>query len=189
MSLVYLTPTSFSPPLSLCLYEKLILVNTDDSSLDPSGGKNNINDLLNGDDSSIPLMMGVKLTAPKAQMAPDPFPAFDVADASLERLWAVKPFPTIANANPAWAPVEPFKKKDDEGKEVEDFEKQYAAVLDSWSNPSWGTEDNGQKDFVGILAESFKWDKPDALKSIAGIPERLKKGFMKMYVAAPLLTA
>ncbi|KAM0457120.1 hypothetical protein ACHAPV_006759 [Trichoderma viride] len=160
-----------------------------DPSLDPSGGKNNINDLLNGDDSSIPLMMGVKLTAPKAQMAPDPFPAFDVADASLERLWAVKPFPTIANANPAWAPVEPFKKKDDEGKEVEDFEKQYAAVLDSWSNPSWGTEDNGQKDFVGILAESFKWDKPDALKSIAGIPERLKKGFMKMYVAAPLLTA
>ncbi|KAL7931801.1 hypothetical protein V8C35DRAFT_329162 [Trichoderma chlorosporum] len=160
-----------------------------DPSLDPSGGKNNINDLLKGDDSSVTLMMGVKLTAPKAQIAPDPFPAFDVADASLQRLWATKPFPTIANANTAWEPVEPFKKKDEDEKEVEDFEKQYAAVLDNWSNPSWGTEDDGQKGFVGILAESFKWDKPDALKSIAGIPERLKKGFMNMYVAAPLLTA
>ncbi|KAL7905450.1 hypothetical protein GGI35DRAFT_488372 [Trichoderma velutinum] len=160
-----------------------------DPSLDPSGGKNNITDLLKGDDSSITLMMGVKLTAPKAQMAADPFPAFDVADASLERLWAVKPFPAIANANTAWEPVEPFKKKDEHDKEVEDFEKQYAAVLDSWSNPSWGAEDDGQRGFVGILAESFKWDKPDTLKSIAGIPDRLKKGFMNMYVAAPLLTA
>lgn len=171
------------------MYEKLIFENTDDPSQDPSGGKNNITDLLKGDDSSVTLMMGVKLTAPKAQMAPDPFPAFDVADASLERLKSVKPFPTIANANTAWEPVEPFKKKDENDKEVEDFEKQYAAVLDSWSNPSWGTEDDGQKGFVGLLAESFKWDKPDSLKSTAGIPERLKKGFMKMYVAAPLLTA
>ncbi|KAL6690779.1 hypothetical protein J3F84DRAFT_404137 [Trichoderma pleuroticola] len=160
-----------------------------DPSLDPSGGKNNITDLLKGDDSSVTLIMGVQLTAPKAQMAPDPFPAFDVADASLERLKAVKPFPAVANANTAWEPVEPFKKKDEDDEEVEDFEKQYAAVLDSWSNPSWGSEDDGQKGFVGILAESFKWDKPDSLKSTAGIPERLKKGFMKMYVAAPLLTA
>lgn len=124
-------------------------------------------------------MMGVSITAPKAHMAPDPFPAFKVDDADLERLSA-GPFPAIGPADDSWAPAEPFG-----GSEVK---KQFDAVYDAWVNPALGGGDGGQKGFVGILAEKMGWDDVAGLKSIAGIPDRLKKTFMNSYVAAPLLT-
>ncbi|KAK6948489.1 hypothetical protein Daesc_010256 [Daldinia eschscholtzii] len=151
-----------------------------DPSTDPRTSGNNIRDLLNNDQGAVTLMSGVLITAPKPTMAPDPFPAYLVADADLQRLFSEKPFPTIATASDAWAPGKPAT-----GAQVGD---QYTAVHDAWSSPSLGTGDDGQKGFVGALASSLKWGIAEEMKSIAGIPERLKKSFMNLYVAAPLLT-
>ncbi|KOS19910.1 hypothetical protein ESCO_005590 [Escovopsis weberi] len=151
-------------------------------SEDPSGGKNNIGDLLNGDGSSLTLMMGVQMTAPPATMAPDPFPPFDIAKADLQPIWSERPFPAFANADPAWAPAKPF--------EGDDVGKQYEAVYDTWTKPGWGTGDDGQAGFVEIFAKSLNWVGADALKKIAGLPARLgvKDAFMNSYIAAPMLS-
>ncbi|KAI1660150.1 hypothetical protein F4813DRAFT_351129 [Daldinia decipiens] len=151
-----------------------------DPSTDPRISGNNIRDLLNNDKGAVTLMSGVLITAPKPTMAPDPFPAYQVADADLQSLFSENPFPKIVDADEAWAPDKPST-----GEQVED---QYTAVHEAWSNPALGSDDDGQKGFVGALADSLKWNITDEMKSIAGIPERLKKGFMNLYVAAPLLT-
>ncbi|KAK5996411.1 hypothetical protein PT974_01745 [Cladobotryum mycophilum] len=152
-----------------------------DKNTDPSGGNNNVQELLNGDKTGLPLMMGVQMTAPKAHMAPDPFPAFDAADASLERILSQRPFPTITNASDTWTPSKPLA--------GDDIQQQYQAVYNDWVSPGWGTDEEGQQGFVETLAKSLNWDNVDLLKSIAGIPDRLKGGFMQSYVAAPLLTS
>ena len=112
-------------------------------------------------------MMGVEVRAPKAIMSPDPFPAFNVAGAELQRLWAKPPFPSRDNSNVAWEPEPSFE----EG----EIEKQYNAVHDVWVNPTWGTGVDGQKGVVSTWATALGWDAP-ALSSIASIPERLKEG-------------
>ncbi|KAK6860469.1 hypothetical protein PG995_004105 [Apiospora arundinis] len=148
---------------------------------DPHGsGKKDVKDLLKGDPGGLPLMMGVQITAPKAHMSADPFPAFDVDDANIQRLRATRPFPTIAQADDRWAPGVPFMDKE--------VKQQFDAVYDGWTKPAMGTGDGGQRGFVGVLAQSLKWDNVAGLKAMAGIPERLAKGFMDLYVAAPLLT-
>ncbi|KAI1468602.1 uncharacterized protein F4812DRAFT_470487 [Daldinia caldariorum] len=151
-----------------------------DPSTDPRTSGNNIRDLLNNDEGAMTLMSGVLISAPKPTMAPDPLPAYQVADADLQRLFSSKPFPTIATANDAWAPDKPAT-----GDQAAD---QYTAVHDAWTNPSLGTGDDGQSGFVGNLASSLKWKIADDMKKMAGIPEKLKSGFMNLYVAAPLLT-
>ncbi|PNY27034.1 Uncharacterized protein TCAP_03022 [Tolypocladium capitatum] len=151
-----------------------------DSSTDPRTSGNNIGDLLNTDNGAITLMTGVQITAPKPTMAPDPFPPYKVADADLQRLLSERPFPTIAAADDAWAPGQPYT--------GDDVKMQYDAVYDAWTNPSLGTGDQGQQGFVGALADCLKWAVAGEMKSVAGIPEKLKKGFMSLYVAAPLLT-
>ncbi|PHH93130.1 hypothetical protein CDD83_510 [Cordyceps sp. RAO-2017] len=148
-----------------------------DSGTDPRSSGNNINDLLKSDDGSLPLMMGVQITAPKPTISPDPFPAFKVADADLQSLIAERLFPQSVDTDAAWAPTESNA----------DVKKQYQDALDGWTNPAAGAD--MQKGFVGALADCLKWDNVKALQSIAGIPERLKNGFMDSYVAAPLLTA
>ncbi|KAG5659131.1 hypothetical protein KAF25_000333 [Fusarium avenaceum] len=148
-----------------------------DRRTDPRQSGNNIGGLLNTNDGSPPLMTGVRVTAPKATMSPDPFPAYKVADADLQALLAERPFPAMATAEDTWAPVKPS----------DDIKTRYEDVLNAWVNPVLG--EKGQQGFVGTLAQSLGWNEASGLKSIAGIPERLKKGFMNMYVAAPLLTA
>lgn len=123
-------------------------------------------------------MAGVRVTAPKPTMSPDPFPAYEVADADLAELDAERPLPAIFTADGAWAPAKPN----------DDVKKQYEAVHEAWSNPALGPGDDGQKGFVAVLAESLRWDGASKLQDIAGIPDRLKKGFMNMYVASPLMT-
>ncbi|KND88092.1 hypothetical protein TOPH_07323 [Tolypocladium ophioglossoides CBS 100239] len=151
-----------------------------DPSTDPRTSGNNISDLLNTDKGAVTLLAGVQITAPKPTMAPDPFPSYKVADADLQRLLSERPFPTIATADEAWTPAQPYT--------GDDVKKQYEAVYDAWTNPSLGTGDQGQPGFVGVLANSLKWAVAGEMKSVAGIPERLKKGFTNLYVAAPLLT-
>ncbi|KAF7550139.1 hypothetical protein G7Z17_g5932 [Cylindrodendrum hubeiense] len=148
-----------------------------DRRTDPRQSGNNVGDLLNTNDGSPPLMTGVRVTAPKPTISPDPFPAYKVADADLQELTAERPFPTMVTAEDAWAPVKPN----------DDVKKRYEDVHDAWANPV--LEDKGQQGFVGALAQSLGWSGVSGLQSVAGIPDRLKKGFMNMYVASPLLTA
>lgn len=121
-------------------------------------------------------MTGVRVTAPKPTMSPDPFPAYKVADADLQELTAERSFPGMATAEDAWAPVKPN----------DDVKQRYEDIHDAWVSPA--LEEKGQQDFVGALAQSLGWSDVSHLKSIAGIPERLKRGFMNMCVASPLLT-
>ncbi|PTD06143.1 hypothetical protein FCULG_00012381 [Fusarium culmorum] len=148
-----------------------------DFSLEYQGhAGNNVNDLLNTADNSAPLMTGVRVIAPKPTVSPDPFPAYNVADADLQELTAEKSLPTMMTVDSAWAPVKPN----------EDVKKRYEDVHQAWMNPVVG--ESGQQGFVGTLAQSLGWGDVSGLKNIAGIPDRLKKGFMNMYVASPLLT-
>ncbi|XP_044721227.1 uncharacterized protein HRG_06224 [Hirsutella rhossiliensis] len=113
-----------------------------DPSTDPRNSDKNIGDLLKNDNGAMPLMMGVKFTSPKPTVSPDPFPAFKVADADLQRLFAKRRFPTMVDADAAWAPAKPFSGAD--------VQKQYNAVYNMWTNPALGTDDAGQKGFVGL---------------------------------------
>ncbi|KAH6970247.1 hypothetical protein DER45DRAFT_551650 [Fusarium avenaceum] len=70
-------------------------------------------------------MTGVRVTAPKPTIFPDPFSAFKVADADLQVLVAGRPFPTMATAEDTWAPVKPS----------DDIKTQYEVVLAAWVNP------------------------------------------------------
>ncbi|OTA84774.1 hypothetical protein M434DRAFT_377374 [Hypoxylon sp. CO27-5] len=149
-------------------------------STDPCKKGNNISNLLKSDEGSITLMAGILITAPKPVMSPDPFPPYQVADANLQRLFSEKPFPAITTADPAWEPDQPHMGNDPK--------EQYDAVYNAWTKASTSPDDEMQKGFVEILAESLKWKKSDEMKGIAGIPARLKEGFMNLYVAAPLLT-
>ncbi|KAI1819366.1 hypothetical protein F4861DRAFT_527244 [Xylaria intraflava] len=151
-----------------------------DPAQDPRTSGNNIRDLLNTDQGVATLMGGVLITAPPPTLAPDPFPAYEVADADLQRLLSEKPFPTIATADDAWAPAPPLADNDPA--------EQYDAVHNAWANPSLGTGDQGSQGFVQVLASSLKWKIVDELKSIANIPARLNETFNDLYVAAPLLT-
>lgn len=122
-------------------------------------------------------MTGVRVTAPKPTMSPDPFPAYKVADADLQELTAERPFPAMVTAEDKWAPVKPN----------DDVKKRYEDVHEAWASPVLG--EKGQQVFVGALSQSLGWSDVSGLQSIAGIPDRLQKGFMNMYVASPLLTA
>ncbi|TGJ87821.1 hypothetical protein E0Z10_g925 [Xylaria hypoxylon] len=151
-----------------------------DSSSDPRTSGNNIRDLLNSDGGAMTLMAGAQITAPKPTMSLDPFPAYEVADADLQRLLSERTFPEVIDADDAWAP--------DQRPADGNVQGQYDAVLDAWSEPALEEGDGGRQGFVGVLAGAFKWAVAGEMKSIAGIPERLKNGFMDLYVAAPLLT-
>ncbi|KAF5621321.1 uncharacterized protein FTJAE_11350 [Fusarium tjaetaba] len=148
-----------------------------DRRTDPRQSGNNVGDLLNTNNGSPSLMTGVRVTAPKPTMSPDPFPPYKVADADLQELTAERSFPGMVTAEDAWAPVKPN----------DDIKQRYEDVHDAWVSPA--LEEKSQQDFVGALAQSLGWGDVSQLKSIAAIPERLKRGFMNMYVASPLLTA
>ncbi|KAG5765007.1 hypothetical protein H9Q72_006941 [Fusarium xylarioides] len=148
-----------------------------DRRTDPRQSGNNVGDLLNASGDSPSLMTGVRVTAPKPTMSPDPFPAYKVADADLQELTAERNFPGMVTAEDAWAPVKPN----------DDVKQRYEDIHHGWVSPA--LEEKGQQDFVSALAQGLGWGDVSQLKSIAGIPERLKKGFMNMYVASPLLTA
>ncbi|KAI9648823.1 hypothetical protein NHQ30_003464 [Ciborinia camelliae] len=142
------------------------------SSTDPTGGNNHISDLLNADSEGTPQMMGVLFIAPPPIIAADPFPAFNIEDASLVSLQAEKPFPDFKDAHPDWIPTKPAP-----------GEKQWKDVHDYWEKPVMGLP--AQEDFVTMFKSAFAWgDKISKWK----MPERLGKKFDDLYIAAPLLT-
>ncbi|KAK7935993.1 hypothetical protein PG985_001488 [Apiospora marii] len=70
------------------------------SKTDPSLPSADTGKLLDQKSGSTPLMMGLRITAPKPILSPDPYPAFDVADATLVELDAERHFekPKVSNA-------------------------------------------------------------------------------------------
>ncbi|KAF4456305.1 hypothetical protein F53441_1550 [Fusarium austroafricanum] len=123
-----------------------------DRRTDPRQSGNNVNDLLNTNDGSPPLMTGVRVTAPKPTMSPDPFPAYKVADADLQELTAEKKFPPIVAAEDAWAPAKPN----------DNAEKRYQDIHEAWANPV--LEEKDRQDFVGTLAKGLGWSDGSAGK-------------------------
>lgn len=117
------------------------------------------------------------MTAPMPTISPDPFPAYKVADADLQELTAERPFPAMVTSEDVWAPAKPN----------DNVKMQYEDVLEAWANPVLNVEE--QQGFVGILAKSLGWSGISGLQSVARIPNRLKNGFMNMYIASPLLTS
>jgi hypothetical protein len=102
-------------------------------------------------------MAGVRVTAPRPTISPDPFPAYKVADADLQELTAERPFPSMVTVDDSWAPV----------KQNDDAQKRYEEVYEAWTNPLLG--ETVQQGFVGTLAESLGWSDVSGLRNIARI--------------------
>ncbi|KAI0901553.1 hypothetical protein F4806DRAFT_490030 [Annulohypoxylon nitens] len=163
---------------------------------DPSTGKNNINNLLNVDNSDIRLMSGVLLMVPPPVMSQDRLPVFNVMDAMLQEIDAEKGFPAEEYSSPDWEP--------DQSTVVPS--EQWTAVHDKWKSPAWNTDEydedvltecdrevevqedtrDVQTQFVKSWAEAFQWD--SALSTLARMPRMLDKRFNELFVAAPMMT-
>ncbi|KAF4332926.1 transcriptional activator srcap [Fusarium beomiforme] len=138
---------------------------------------NNINDLLDDNEGSVKLMMGVLMQGPPAVMSKDTLKAFDILDAGLEDLPADKNFPDPGWSDKSWEPDEPKKGA-----------AQWDVVHDKWKSPDWneGEAKDVQTGFVDTWAKTFGWD--SALSGLAKIPKLLDERFNSLYVGAPLIT-
>jgi hypothetical protein len=153
-------------------------VHIDSEGQDPtrSSDKNNIKDLLDDNEGSVKLMMGVLLLGPPAVMSEDTLKAFDILDAGLLDITGQK-FPNEEWSDAKWEPEKPK-----EGAE------QWGIVHEKWKSPDWN--DNKTKDvqtsFVDMWASKFGWG--DALSGLGKIPKFLDERFNDLYVGAPLVT-
>ncbi|KAF7559939.1 hypothetical protein G7046_g4213 [Stylonectria norvegica] len=156
-----------------------------DGRTDPSGGSNNIDELLDNDHGGVQLMTGVLMMAPPAVMSKDHLPKFNIEDAELVELDAKRFFPKPKPSNPDFEPDMP-----DTGP------AQWKAVHDKWMTPRWNSEksddaqggenEDVQTAFVSKWAEVFNWD--SALSGLAKMPTNFSKRFNSIYIAAPLMT-
>ncbi|KAL8372578.1 hypothetical protein RB595_002087 [Gaeumannomyces hyphopodioides] len=144
---------------------------------DPTGGNNNVGELLESSDGSMPLLMGVLVTAPKPIKSRDNLPVYNIADATLVRLTAEKVFPKPAASNADWEPAEPPK----------DAVEHYGAVLEVWKKPTLGS--GGRRGFVDSWASAFGWGQDKMAGKMGAMPKKIRSRFEKLYVAAPLMTA
>ena len=144
----------------------LILISIDDPSKDPSNGNNNVEDLLNSDDQGIPLMSGVTLKTPPPTLSPDKLPAFNIEDAQIKGLAYTMEIPKDDFSNDKFRPTDPTPGAD-----------QWRNVLKAWMMPKWETTTPGARGaFVESWGGALRWDKR-ALKSISGMPTKLKTQF------------
>ncbi|PCD29826.1 hypothetical protein FGRA07_10830 [Fusarium graminearum] len=172
------------------------------SSTDPSLPSTGTGQLLDQKSGSTPLMMGLRVIAPKPTLSQDPYPVFDVADASLVELTAEKHFekPKDSNAKlfapqPSFEDQLPTEPKPTDEAIQKAIKDQYEAVLEAWKAPAWEATD--VKAFVNLWESSLKWDvaagfnsgSTGGLADIAAIPEKTKEQFMDIYMAPPLLSA
>jgi hypothetical protein len=145
-------------------------------------------------------MMGLRVTAPKPILSQDPYPKFDIADASLVELTAERYFkkPKDSNAK-LFAPQPSFEDRlppDPTKEETQQALKyQYDAVLEAWKAPVWEATD--VKTFVSLWMSSLGWNvaagsdgsSVGGLAEIAAIPEKTAEHFQDLYVAPALLAA
>lgn len=74
-------PTSIAVLLSVAI-ESANPTKTDQSSANPLQGGNNMSTLLD-DNSSVKLLMGIRLTVPPSHISDDKLPTFNIADAKM----------------------------------------------------------------------------------------------------------
>lgn len=125
-------------------------------------------------------MMGVQVKPPPPVISDDPFPKFNIIDASIKGINA-KYSASHDPANAEFFPVDPIP--DTDPKPAKD---QYTVVHDAWGNPIWGTGDDGRAGFVSRWADAFGWGK--AMDGLSDLLKKLDNQFFNLYVAAPLLT-
>ncbi|KAA8903423.1 hypothetical protein FN846DRAFT_954000 [Sphaerosporella brunnea] len=141
---------------------------------DPAQQGNNVGSLLNGKDVAIQLMMGVSVAAPKALLAQDKIPKFNVVDAMSQsvNVPSHEPlFPKYAPANAAWSPDE-----------VKDEDSQWAAVAALWRTPQGGVE--SRKTTLALWGEAMFWE----TGVTAEVPELLLEKFDNLYLSAPMIS-
>jgi hypothetical protein len=112
-------------------------------------------------------------------MSRDPFPVFNIQDATLQPLWAERPFPMSEASNQALEPATPAKGP-----------QQWKSVHDAWETPALGTGKEGQAGFVSLWAKTFGWAENILGEISSSMPGGLRdqKRFDKLFIAAPLLT-
>ncbi|KAK7995737.1 hypothetical protein PG990_014510 [Apiospora arundinis] len=173
------------------------------SDTDPSMSRTRTDQFLDQKSGSIPLMMGLRVTAPKPIISQDPYPIFDVADASLVGLTAERHLTKPKKSNTKlFAPQPSFEDQlpPDPTEEARQkaISNQYKAVLDHWKTPVW--DKTAVKTFVNLWESSFGWSvvagvggiangSGGGLADIAAIPEKTAAHFADLYVAPPLLAA
>ncbi|KAK3369577.1 hypothetical protein B0T24DRAFT_362258 [Lasiosphaeria ovina] len=160
------------------------------SSTDPSTGTSTekTNELLKPSGGSIPLMMGLRVIAPKPRRSKDPFDVVNAADAALERIDATKPFPPPEVSNDAWVPlpskVDLLPENPDRGARLGANIAQYKAIKTGWEAPVWNGDE--RQGFVSEWQTAMRWGDL-GLEKLVGMPVKVNKNFDDLYVAAPLL--
>lgn len=151
-----------------------MLTITDDASSDPQASANNndVKSLLTSNDVSVPLMMGLTITAPPAILSDDKLAKFNISDRSMLILPAEKPFPDNKPEDDNWLPAH-----------SNDGEKQWDDVLEVWTHPLWGV--TAQQVFVDTWIDKFRW-KTKTLD--AKLPELLGRNFKSLYMVAPMIS-
>jgi hypothetical protein len=160
----------------------------DSNGTDPAVKGNNIESLLKPEGGSMPLMMGLSLLSPKPFRSHEPFDVFDAEDANMSRITARKNFPGPEYASDLWTPqlskVDRLPEEATEDEKREAVKGQYKEVIDMWESPVWKVDETTR--FVEEWADLFGWDAK--LSQSARLPDKLKKGFNDLYVAAPVIT-
>ncbi|KAI3580495.1 hypothetical protein IWW34DRAFT_819555 [Fusarium oxysporum f. sp. albedinis] len=111
-------------------------------SQDPtkSSQRNNIDDLLDNNSTSLKLMMGVLMEGPPAIMSEDTLKAFNILAQGERVLKAKKPFPETESPEDDWNPGKP-----------KDGAEQWNDVHNKWSSPEWN---EGRGDVQQTLVDS-----------------------------------
>lgn len=144
--------------------------------------------MLDNGPGTVPLMMGIRLTAPPPILSKDPFPAYKIEDATLVRIKSAKRFPKPAGATAAFGPAPAIT-----GETQAEKAKQWTAVYDTWVAASDAqaqkVKESAKPGFVDKWAETLGWD-ASVLKGLGRMPRRLRnqKVFDNYYVAAPLIS-
>ena len=145
----------------------------DDEKQDPAAGGENKQpgDLLNGDNASLTLMLGVTLTAPQAkECTEDKIYEFDVKDAMGATAQEAK-FPKETCSNLDWKPSDPKEKG------------QFDAVVKTWRDPL--LEKDAASKVLHAWSTTLGW-KSSALETAT--PEMLLDAIDELYLEPPQIS-
>ncbi|KAH6632440.1 hypothetical protein F5144DRAFT_650477 [Chaetomium tenue] len=160
------------------------LWNRYDPSTDPSTGTSTdkTKTLLDPTGGSIPLMMALRVIAPKPLRSHDPFDVVNAADAAREDLTAERPFPTPRPSNKAWAALpselDLLPETPDRDAVREANERQYGAVRMGWGAPAWEREE--REGFVEEWQKVMRWGEL-GLEKLVGTQKRQKRQMQVRY--------
>ncbi|KAK6349287.1 hypothetical protein TWF730_010037 [Orbilia blumenaviensis] len=140
-----------------------------DTRTDPKASGNRSSALLNGNDVSIPLVMGLSIKPPEPEMSDDKIQKFNIVKDMKQSVYTdhtVVDFPKGIPASKNWAPL-PTKLKTEE-------------VVAIWENGS-----NDPINVVNLWAAKMKY--PEGVKITGARPSKLLKKYAQMVPAMPLL--